>query len=186
MGRKLHCTVVFRSHDVGQAYAQNLAAVCLWLCRLAEKHGMEVGTVTCVSVSAHLYDRDWDAARAVVAAYEPPAIRWDQRASWRVERVPLPEGYAEEIECPACGKPKGVRCTPYHTCGKRCIDALSCLKPPALRATALSPDGSEVLATFEARTPEALARQCVDSGLITEIGAAVWLGREIARVARQH
>lgn len=165
--RVLHVTVTFRSHDYFGAYPQNLAAVCLWLCRLADKRGMEVGTVTCVSVSAHLYDRDWDAARAVVKAYKPPAISWDQRASWRVEKI---QGKADvPLMEWADGSPAGpmIKVRTQH-----------------LRATAMNPMGEHVLATFEARTPEALARQCVDSGLITEIGAAVWLGREIERVAR--
>jgi len=162
-------TTFWRSRDFYAAVPQNMAACCLWLCRLAEKHGMEVGTCTDVSVSGHLYSRDWDAARAVVKAYEPPAIRWDQRASWRVEKI---RGTAK---VPLMEWNDGSPASPMV---KVCTQQL--------RATAMDPMGEHVLATFEARTPEALARQCVDSGLITEIGAAVWLGREIARVARQH
>jgi len=212
----LHCTVTFRSHDVYSAYPQNIAAVCLWLCRLAEKHDMGVGTVTCLSVSAHLYDRDWSAAQTVVDAHKPPAIRWDQRASWRVEKVEIPQPWPEvddvisyvhrsqDVEYAGewridgynrddAGERVSVGLVPVnvypegHGILRVTTSDLNGIRPwpqYELRATALTPDGSEVLGTFEGRNPENLARVCVESGLITETGAAVWLGREIERVWR--
>ena len=58
---------------------------------------------------------------------------------------------------------------------------------PRLRATAFSPgptsDG-KVIAVIEAPTPGALRLQIERSGLVTEIGAALYLGTEIERVGR--
>lgn len=160
----LHATVTFRSHSMFDAHPQNLAAVCLYLCRLAEKHGMDVGTVTCLSVSAHLYDRDWDAARAVVEAYKAPVLEWDGRSSWAVEKTGGND-YGDLIDTVRAG---GEYVPPSD----------------GLRATATDPTGENILGVFEGRNPENLARACVDSGLLTTTGAAVWLGREIERVWR--
>jgi hypothetical protein len=56
--------------------------------------------------------------------------------------------------------------------------------PPtfSLRASALTPDGSEVLQVFEAKTPERLLRDIEESGLIQATGSALWLGGEVERV----
>ncbi len=172
----LHVTINFRSHDYFAAYPQNLAAVCMWLCDMSARQGMKVGTVTCLSLSAHLYERDWDAARKVVDGYQPPAIRWDQRSSWRVE--------VSQRMCSAgtCERPEGHNGHHSQFDGPTPKDAMT--SPTYFRATAMTPDGSEVIATFEAKTAADLARQCINSDLVTEIGAAVWLGREIERVSK--
>lgn len=182
-GHTLHALVTFRSHDLFGAYPQNLAAVCLWLTRLAEEHGMGVGQVMCVSHSAHVYQRDWAAAQEVAAAGRAPVVRWDQRSSWRVTRTggPVLQGqkdvrYDELTDgefywtCRNCGRTDAhsQECTPG--------EAL------ALRAEALTPDGSEVIAVFESPSPGNLRLQIERSGLVTEIGAALWLGAEIDRV----
>lgn len=54
---------------------------------------------------------------------------------------------------------------------------------PTLRATALTPDGREVLGVFSAETAEALRAQIERSGLVTSVGAALWLGDEIRKVS---
>lgn len=151
----LHMTVTFRSHCLYAGWPTNLAGLCLWLVEEAERLGMAVGTLTCMSMSAHLYAKDWNAAEGVISKHydsnrEPS---WDQRSSWRVERF---EGEALDI-----GE--------YAN--------------PTFRATALTPGGSEVIAVFEASTPESLRTQIEKSGLVTSTGAALWLGDEIRRVA---
>ena len=62
----LHLTTVWRSHDLFGAWPYNLAACCLWLCRTAERHEMKVGTLTCLSMSAHIYEQDLAAAQGVI------------------------------------------------------------------------------------------------------------------------
>lgn len=143
----LHLTVVFRSHDLFGAYPLNLAAACLWLVRTAEKHGMLVGSLTCLSMSAHVYERDYAVAQAVAEGYEQSGIRWDQRTSWHVTTV-----------------------------GE--------MNDEGLRADALAPDGSRVVASFQAKTPETLMRLVAESGLIQEVGSALWLGAEIEKLWR--
>lgn len=140
---RLHLTVMFRSHDLFAAYPQNLGACCLWLGEEAEAHGVAVGTITCVSMSAHIYDRDWSRVGALWADYKRKGLRWDERSMFRVERD-----------------------------GEQ------------LRAVAMTPSGDEVIGVFTAKTGAALRAQLEDSGLIQELGAALWLGSEIERVER--
>ena len=273
----LHMTVTFRGHDLFTGYAFNLAACCTWLVRLADKLGMGVGTLTCLSMSAYVCSRDIADAQKVVAAYKPPpGPRWDQRSSWRVELVSTPGapvveedplalfqswrevgGYgspwtqaADLIEqklaaqhpglichdgellgnevattglrvredgiASACYlHPKGryprsvvSACTMRHSAYNGWTEAtwatptvaewetfdafvleIAPSVPPvpgpslfSLRATALTPDGTEVLRVFEAKTPERLLRDIGESGLIQEVSGALWLGREVERV----
>jgi thymidylate synthase len=139
----LHGTFVFRSHDYFAGYPLNLAALCMWIWRLAEMHSFKIGVLTCLSVSAHLYDRDWDAAKEVVdkrLLNTTAGIQWDRRSAWHITK----EG--------------GV-----------------------ITAVALSAVTKETIGVFEGRTPEILQREILKSGLVTSIGNAMWLGREIEK-----
>lgn len=182
----LDMLVTFRSHDAFSGYPQNIAACCLWLVRLAELHEMDVGQLVCVSNSAHLYERDWAPTQEVVEAYEPPAIHWDQRSAWRVETASVPDG---KTLCRWCENGKVVRLRASNrreedaTCSQ-CNGTGFRLERPVLRATALSPDGADVLQVFEASNAWQLRRAIEASGLVTCIGAALWLGAELERVSQ--
>ena len=166
----LHLTVIFRSHDLFGAYPHNLAACCLWLVRTAEAHGMAVGTLTCCSFSAHVYERDWAAAQDVVEAYKPPpGPRWDPRTIWTVEAV---ADAAPDDHPASSGYRRKLRATAFaveHREG----------------GGNTTPGEGEVVAVFEAKTPETLMRDLAESGLIQEPAALLWLGGEVERVWRQ-
>ncbi len=212
---QLHAQVVFRSHDLYGAYSLNLAAVCMWLVNTAMRHRMGVGTVSCLSVSGHVYERDWAAAQEVIEAYKPPTVRWDQRTSWRIEKVALPQPWPKvgdtvhyvaqmagedysgtwrilRYDHYEDGSVLGVRLEPIDVHPEHDIECfsttdLTLIEPRPvyeLGATALTPDGSEVVATFEAPNPGNLRLQLERSGLVTGTGAALWLGAEIERVWR--
>ncbi len=140
---ELHMTVMFRSHDLFGAYPLNLASAALFLQHVARVHRMKVGTLTCVSCSAHVYDRDYVDAERIIMERIPKQIGWDPRSTWRVELV-----------------------------------------DSRLRATALSPDGAEITAVFEGKTPEGVRAKIERSGLIQSVGNALWLGSELERVAK--
>lgn len=163
---ELHLQVVFRSHDYFAAYPMNLVALATWLLREADWHSFEVGTMTCLSVSAHLYDRDWNAAREVVEAHLPKGHLWDRRTSWRVES--LVDGV-----CDYWGTDDHCSTFEQHRDCKHV--------PRKIRATALTPDGIEVVATFEGRTAMNLQKQIERTGLVTSVGAGIWLGRELQK-----
>jgi hypothetical protein len=183
-------TVCFRSHDLHGAYPTNLAGICLWLIETAKRHDMEVGTLTCMSMSAHIYARDWNDANEVISKHyvtnhEP---RWDMRSTWRVEKI------VEQVEgwkCPECNEPLPLTVPAHLPCWRVGGEVLRPSKfapvkvdlAPRLRATALTPDGKEVIAVFEATTPEALRSQIERSGLISSVGSALWVGDEIRRVS---
>jgi thymidylate synthase len=54
-GEKLHMTAVFRSHDIGRAYVSNVYGLGKLQARIATELGIEIGTLTTVSISAHIY-----------------------------------------------------------------------------------------------------------------------------------
>jgi hypothetical protein len=204
----LYMAVTFRSHDLAQAFGLNLAGCCLWLVELARDLGMAVGSLTCVSQSAHVYDRDWKRASDVIDKIKWPALRWDPRSSWRVEKVEDPwepavgdkavDSHGAHYEIVAM-TPDLNR--PYQVVGNGNMGSPFSLgrgalvgygfheskAKPRLRATAFTPgptsDG-KVIAVIEAPTPGALRLQIERSGLVTEIGAALYLGTEIERVGR--
>lgn len=219
---KLHLVVAFRSHDLYGAYGTNLAGIMLWQSETAKKLGMQVGSLTVTSYSAHVYARDWAAAEAAVETHLPKGPYWDQRSTWRVERVevqqPFPsawpkvgervfhehrgqfetiggwflierydfrEGESEPYSVklvPAPDPEVGAGNLPEWI---STTDLLG-IRPRRkflLRATALTPDGKEIIEVFEAETEEGLRGKIEQSGLVTSIGAALWLGDEIRRKA---
>jgi len=63
---KVHLTTLFRSHDFAGAYPANLYGLSKLLEYVADKVGLALGTITTVSVSAHIYDHDWDKIEKII------------------------------------------------------------------------------------------------------------------------
>ncbi|MGP8321325.1 MAG: thymidylate synthase [Methanosarcinaceae archaeon] len=63
---KVHLTTLFRSHDFAGAYPANLYGLSKLLEYVAEKVGMKPGKITTISVSAHIYDHDWDKIEEII------------------------------------------------------------------------------------------------------------------------
>ena len=65
-GGKLHLTTVFRSHDFADAYPANLYGLSKLLEYVAEKVSVPSGTITTVSISAHVYEYRWNNIEKIV------------------------------------------------------------------------------------------------------------------------
>ena len=63
---KVHLTTLFRSHDFGGAYPANLYGLSRLLEYVADRAGVKPGTITTISISAHIYDHDWDVVESIV------------------------------------------------------------------------------------------------------------------------
>ena len=63
---KVHLTTLFRSHDFAGAYPANLYGLSKLLEYVAESVGLLPGKITTVSVSAHIYDHDWDRIENII------------------------------------------------------------------------------------------------------------------------
>ncbi|MBP2030524.1 thymidylate synthase [Methanohalophilus levihalophilus] len=63
---KVHLTTLFRSHDFAGAYPANLYGLSRLLKYVADESGYEPGTITTISVSAHVYEHDWDKIEKIV------------------------------------------------------------------------------------------------------------------------
>ena len=53
---KLYMTAIFRSHDIGRAYVSNVYGLGTLQARIAKELGVEMGSLTTHSVSAHIYE----------------------------------------------------------------------------------------------------------------------------------
>jgi thymidylate synthase len=59
-GGKVNLTTMFRSHDFAGAYPANLYGLSRLLKFVAGEVGVSPGMITTISVSAHIYEHDWD------------------------------------------------------------------------------------------------------------------------------
>jgi thymidylate synthase len=67
---KVHLTTLFRSHDFAGAYPANLYGLSKLLEYVAEKVSVPAGKITTISISAHIYDHDWDKVKNIVERLE--------------------------------------------------------------------------------------------------------------------
>lgn len=63
---RIHLTTLFRSHDFGGAYPANLYGLSKLLEYVADRVGTKPGKITTISISAHIYDHDWDMVENIV------------------------------------------------------------------------------------------------------------------------
>lgn len=63
---KLHLTTLFRSHDFAGAYPANLYGLSRLLNYVADKTGVSPGKITTISISAHIYEHDWDKIEDII------------------------------------------------------------------------------------------------------------------------
>lgn len=57
---RVHLTTLFRSHDFAGAYPANLYGLAKLLEYVAKEIGCDPGVITTISISAHIYEHDWD------------------------------------------------------------------------------------------------------------------------------
>jgi len=65
-GGLLHMNVMFRSHDFAGAYPANMYALTKLLHHVSGETGIQPGSITTFSVSAHIYEHDWDMVMELV------------------------------------------------------------------------------------------------------------------------
>jgi thymidylate synthase len=63
---KLNTTAVWRSHDIYGAYFPNTHGISSVMRYVAEKTGVKSGSLTTHSISAHIYEHDWDTAKKLI------------------------------------------------------------------------------------------------------------------------
>jgi thymidylate synthase len=57
---RLHLSIFFRSHDFAGAYPANLYGLARLLQYVSREIGVEPGSISTTSASAHIYEHDWD------------------------------------------------------------------------------------------------------------------------------
>lgn len=63
---RVHLTTLFRSHDFAGAYPANLYGLSKLLEYVAKGIGCEPGVITTISISAHIYEHDWDRIEHII------------------------------------------------------------------------------------------------------------------------
>jgi thymidylate synthase len=63
---KVNLTALFRSHDFAGAYPANLFGLSGLLEYVAEQVNVEPGLITTISISAHIYEHDWDMVEGIL------------------------------------------------------------------------------------------------------------------------
>lgn len=104
--------------------------------------------------------------------------------TWRIERYQYREGEKDPWDVTLVPtKVKYTNMEPIILLSTMDLIGIRPRQKFMLRATALTPDGKNVIQVFEAETAEGLRGMIERSGLVTSIGAALWLGDEIRRKA---
>ena len=84
---KLHETAEFRSHDMYRGWHLNAYALRELLKRMSEEVGMNVGTLSVLSNSAHIYEDCWVSADKTIEMYhrnKPMVVENDPRGYFLV------------------------------------------------------------------------------------------------------
>ncbi len=87
---KLYLTARFRSHDLYTAWPQNTYALRRLQKEIADDVGLELGPLTIISHSAHIYADKWKYALDTVASFEKKRIEWkgDPRGYFIIDTRP--------------------------------------------------------------------------------------------------
>ncbi len=86
----LHMTSYIRSNDMYEAWPRNAFALRklqkIIVDEIAKEQPIKIGTLTTISGSAHLYEKNWPDAKDIVEKYRPPySINFDPKGNFRVE-----------------------------------------------------------------------------------------------------
>jgi len=119
---KLFLSVVFRSHDVFNAWPQNTYALRRLQKEIADDSGLSLGALTVISHSAHIYEGRWKLAKDLVASFQPRHVEWksDPRGYFviNVRRAGLRQNGVEEAGMITVQHSTLEGFTPYYFEGK--------------------------------------------------------------------
>jgi thymidylate synthase len=73
---QLFLSVVFRSHDIFNAWPQNTYALRRLQKELAVEVGLSLGALTIISHSAHIYEGRWKLAQDLMTSFQSKHIEW--------------------------------------------------------------------------------------------------------------
>ncbi len=86
----LHMTSYIRSNDMYEAWPRNAFALRklqkIIVDEIAKEQPIEMGTLTTISGSAHIYEKNWSSAKEIIEKYRPSyAIYFDSKGNFRIE-----------------------------------------------------------------------------------------------------
>lgn len=81
---RLHLTAYFRSNDMFSAWPMNAYALMALQKSLCQRTGYSAGTLTTISCSAHIYEKDWTSAKVITEKHLLPRFHKDPRGHFLI------------------------------------------------------------------------------------------------------
>lgn len=176
-------TAHFRSQDMVHGWPRNTFALRKLQKDIADSAGMQMGPLTMITHSAHMYADDFGLVdNLLMEHYESelgysPAVHFgfDKRGNVIVEVIREEEAYV----WPMFAKRYETQSIPYAVA--KTLPTMPKKHGRLIRATLFEPDGGPAIKIFEGRTAQEVAWQITDWNYMLEPGHMVYVGLELQK-----
>ena len=180
---KFYFTAHFRSQDMVHGWPRNTFALRKLQKDIADSASMEMGPLTMITNSAHMYADDFRLVdELLMQHYEKelgfsPAVHFafDPRGNVIVEVIEEKDAYS----WPMFAERYKNEAVPYAVA--KTLPSMPKNSGKLIRATLFEPDGGPALKTFEGRTAQEVAWQITDWNYILEPGHMMYIGLELQK-----
>ncbi len=178
---KFFFTAHFRSQDMVHGWPRNTFALRKLQKDIADSAGMEMGSLTMITHSAHMYADDFGLVdQLLMDHYEDelgysPAVHFgfDKRGNVVVEVIEEKDAYV----WPMFMDRYKTQSVPYAVA--KTLPSVP--KGKLIRATLFEPDGGPAMKVFEGRTAQEVAWQITDWNFLTDAGHLMYIGLELQK-----
>lgn len=180
---KFFFTAHFRSQDMVHGWPRNTFALRKLQKDIADSAGMEMGPLTMITHSAHMYADDFGLVdNLLMEHYESelgytPAVHFgfDKRGNVIVEVIREEEAYV----WPMFAGRYETQSIPYAVA--KTLPTMPKKHGKLIRATLFEPDGGPAIKIFEGRTAQEVAWQITDWNYMLEPGHMMYVGLELQK-----
>jgi thymidylate synthase len=180
---KFFFTAHFRSQDMVHGWPRNTFALRKLQKDIADSAGMEMGPLTMITHSAHMYADDFLLVdNLLMQHYEgelgyTPAVHFgfDKRGNVVVEVIAEKDAYV----WPAFQQKYKTESVPYAVA--KTLPTMPKKSGKLIRATIFEPDGGPAMKVFEGRTGQEVAWQITDWNYLTDAGHLMYIGLELQK-----
>ncbi|MBI5151037.1 MAG: hypothetical protein HZA34_00495 [Candidatus Pacebacteria bacterium] len=180
---KFFFTAHFRSQDMVHGWPRNTFALRKLQKDIADSAGMEMGPLTMITHSAHMYADDFGLVdNLLMEHYESelgysPAVHFgfDKRGNVIVEVIREEEAYV----WPMFSQRYETQSIPYAVA--KTLPTMPKKHGKLIRATLFEPDGGPAIKIFEGRTAQEVAWQITDWNYMLEPGHMMYVGLELQK-----
>lgn len=180
---KFFFTAHFRSQDMVHGWPRNTFALRKLQKDIADSAGLEMGPLTMITHSAHMYADDLPLVENLLMdhyekelGYTPSVhFSFDKRGNVIVEVIEEKDAYT----WPMFSKKYEHESVPYAV--SKTLSTLKKGTGKLIRATLFEPDGGPAIKVFEGRTAQEVAWQITDWNYVTDPGHLMYVGLELQK-----